>query len=251
MRFITTLAWALILAAPATPIDYDQIERTIAREPTYRTKKPRYALLLFGPEAHLRVWVVLDGATLYVDRNGDADLTGKGKRFATEAECKGVEIKDPDRKTRYTIEAIQSDYSIYTPKARQEREKKGIPPMLMVSVAIQGPVHYRQYCDLQMRDDPRQAMLAHFHGPLTIGPRTINWKVPRELALRTGENPPDMNAVVGTMSAKHGCWVVVRSHNKDRSAFPKGVHPVVEIEFPPADPHGKPVPRKYDLDQFC
>jgi hypothetical protein len=132
-------------AEPATAVDYDKVERRLIKEPAYQTKKPRYALLLFGPEARLQVWVVLDGETLYVDRNGDGDLTGAGERFGKEADCKNVEIADPDGKTRYVINRVRSDYSHYTPKARREREAKGIPPGLLVEVSIRGPVAYRQY----------------------------------------------------------------------------------------------------------
>src|SRR5262249_4307689 len=44
--------------------------------------KPRYCLLVFGPEAKTRVWLVLDGDVLYVDRNGNGDLTEAGERMA-------------------------------------------------------------------------------------------------------------------------------------------------------------------------
>src|SRR5262249_21532137 len=37
------------------------------KEPKYRTE-PRYALIVFGPKRETRVWMVLDGTTLYVDR---------------------------------------------------------------------------------------------------------------------------------------------------------------------------------------
>jgi hypothetical protein len=55
-----------------TVVDYDKVERRLTKEPAYQTKIPKYALLLFGPKARLRVWVVLDGETLYVDRNATA-----------------------------------------------------------------------------------------------------------------------------------------------------------------------------------
>src|SRR5262249_35481831 len=45
-------------------------------------KSPRYALLVFGPEARDRVWLVHDGDTLYVDRNGNGDLTEFGEKVA-------------------------------------------------------------------------------------------------------------------------------------------------------------------------
>src|SRR5688572_17957450 len=95
---------ALAAGAPARAVDYTRVERTTAKEPAYK-QAPRYALLLFGPEAKLRVWVVLDGRAAYIDRNGDGDLTGPTERFADISDCRDVEIADPDGKTRYTIKA--------------------------------------------------------------------------------------------------------------------------------------------------
>src|SRR5204862_2421022 len=46
---------------------------------------PQYALLVFGPEAKLRVWVVIDGDTVYVDRNGNGDLTEAGEKLRLSA----------------------------------------------------------------------------------------------------------------------------------------------------------------------
>src|SRR5207248_245133 len=141
-------------------------------------------------------------------------------------------------RTRYVITAMSL---IKDPKG---------PPFLDVNVDIKGPLTYRQYCGVQLRGSAREASIAHFHGPLTVGPRTINWKLPPKLALEAG-GTVDLPAVVGTMDAKHGCWVVVRSHNGEASAFPKGVFPIVEVELPPRAPGGRPVKARYDLDKFC
>src|SRR5262249_38019827 len=51
-----------------------------AKEPAYKTK-PKYGLLVFGPEAKSRVWLVLDGDVLYADKNGNGDLTEKDERI--------------------------------------------------------------------------------------------------------------------------------------------------------------------------
>ncbi|HUR53975.1 MAG TPA: hypothetical protein VMZ71_07580, partial [Gemmataceae bacterium] len=57
-------------------------EKSINKEPAYQSKSPRYGLLAFGPEAKDRVWVVLDGETLYVDRNGNGDVADPGEKVA-------------------------------------------------------------------------------------------------------------------------------------------------------------------------
>jgi hypothetical protein len=69
-----------VATSAASAADLSKIERTIGKEPTYQTDKPLYCLAVFGPEAKTRVWLVLDGALLYVDRNGNGDLTEKGER---------------------------------------------------------------------------------------------------------------------------------------------------------------------------
>jgi hypothetical protein len=61
--------------------DPPKIDRTIKKEPVYRTKNPKYGLLALGREGKDRVWLVLDGDVLYVDRNGNGDLTEPGERI--------------------------------------------------------------------------------------------------------------------------------------------------------------------------
>jgi hypothetical protein len=56
--------------------------------------------------------------------------------------------------------------------------------------------------------------------------------VVREVAALTpGEKPGNFHAWIGTMSEKHGCWVVVRTHDGEKCLFPDGVRPKVTIEF--------------------
>jgi len=244
---LTALSVLLVAAVPASAVDYAKIERRLTKEPAYKSGSPKYALLLFGREAKVRSWLVLDGETAYLDRNGDGDLTAKRERFAKLSDCKDVEIADPDGKTRYVITSIGT----YPAK------EGGPQSQLSVSVDIKGPVEYRQYCDTELRDTPKKAAVAHFHGPLTVGPRTIAWKLPPRLALKTGDDPTDLPALIGTMNAEHGCWVVVRTHNysakekEDKAAFPAGVRPVVEIAFPPKKAGAAAVKRRYKLDKFC
>jgi hypothetical protein len=242
---VRTFLFALVVGifaycSPAQAVDYARIDRSFTKEPAYQSKSPQYALFLFGSEAKLRVWFVLDGLTVYVDRNGDGDLTAKDERFAKLEDCKNVTLAEPDGKTRYLISSIGS-----------YKDEKLERQHVMVNVEITGPIAYKQYCDVELVGSAREARIAHFHGPLSIGPRTILWKVPPELALKTGENPTDLNAVIGTMDARHGCWVVVCTHLDNKSAFPTGVVPVVDIQFPSRQAGGNPVKKRYALDKFC
>jgi len=55
----------------------NRIEKKLVKEPAYEAK-PQYALLALGPEAKRLVWLVEDGKRLFVDRNGNGDLTDDG-----------------------------------------------------------------------------------------------------------------------------------------------------------------------------
>jgi hypothetical protein len=249
-RFGLWMAELIVLVTvltPATAADLSKIERTIRKEPEYKTK-PRYGLLVFGPEAKTRVWIVQDGETLYVDRNADGDLTGKDERFTLDSphqnfrgfgyvkDCK-IEVRDPDGQTRYLITGIGIN-----PESDKSAERH-----LMANVDIKGRVSYRQYCDAKMDGKPDKAPIAHFHGPLTIGARTINWKLTPELfRLPIGDSPGDIYAVAGTMDAERGCWVVVRSED-----LPKDLHPVVEVEFLAKQSGEAPIKERYRLKERC
>jgi WD40 repeat protein len=74
-RLMITRVWPILLAAlvfamPLPAADLATVDRSIKKEPVFQTKTPKYGLLVFGPNAKDRVWLVLDGDTLYVDRNG-------------------------------------------------------------------------------------------------------------------------------------------------------------------------------------
>src|SRR5262249_34375204 len=81
MRLILSGAFILTALSSVCAADLSQIDRTIAKEPAYKSK-PRYCLLAFGPAAKTRVWLVLDGDVLYADRNGNSDLTEPDKKIA-------------------------------------------------------------------------------------------------------------------------------------------------------------------------
>ncbi len=72
-------------AKPSAPFE---ISRSIGKEPKY-TGTPRYCLLALDADAKERVWLVHDGDALYVDRNGNGDLTDECEKISAK--------KTPDR----------------------------------------------------------------------------------------------------------------------------------------------------------
>src|SRR5438477_11871119 len=76
---LTCVAWIIMPSVLLAAVDLRTIDRTILKEPAYRTGQPKYCLAVFGPKAETRVWMVLDGDTLFIDRNGNLDLTEAGE----------------------------------------------------------------------------------------------------------------------------------------------------------------------------
>jgi hypothetical protein len=108
LAFVAALVMGGNLTLIARGAGLAKIDRRIAREPTYQ-HQPKYCLLLFGPQAKTRVWLVLDGDILYVDRNGNGNLTEKGKQVAalkpTQVYAAG-NITEPDRGSKHTLSAV-------------------------------------------------------------------------------------------------------------------------------------------------
>ena len=221
-------------------IDYRKVDRSITREPDYESDRPLYALMLFGPEAAFRVWLVFDGQAVYLDRNGDGDLTSPDERFNTARECRNVELRPPAGSARYFIEAV-SELEIVEPAKR----------VAYVDIEIRGRVEYRQYAGVQPGEDPAAANVAHFDGPLTAGPIQVNGKLLASMKLRTGDKSTELQAMVGTIDPESGCWVAVKSQNGKKYAFDEGVVPVIDIEFPGKTPHAPVLRKRYRLFGFC
>jgi len=56
LSFISALLLASTPAVNAWGADLTKIDRTIAKEPAYQSRTPKYGLLVFGPEAKSRAW---------------------------------------------------------------------------------------------------------------------------------------------------------------------------------------------------
>src|SRR5262249_42155446 len=83
-NLMAVTAWLAIATATISAGDLSKIARTIGKETAYKSK-PKYCLVVYGPQAKTRVWLVVDGEVLYADRNGDGDLTGEGERILRKA----------------------------------------------------------------------------------------------------------------------------------------------------------------------
>lgn len=231
----------LALAAFSLPLqatELTKIDRRIAREPAYESKEPKYCLLVFGAEARTRVWLVLDGDVLYIDRNGNGDLTEAGKKVALQGRGKkqnrrnqlrtfnAGEIVEADGKTRYpqlTVMLFGDSCSLLLQSAGKR--------MQMAGASGNGTLVFAA--------KPADAPIIQFNGPLSLGP----FSTPK--VTRNGKTI-DVAVLIGTPG--HGKGTFASSGYQD---LPKEARPTIEIAFPGAQPGAPPLVVKDTLTHRC
>jgi hypothetical protein len=220
----------LVVGVPATAAELGPMDRSLAKEPSYQGK-PGYCLLVFGADAKTRVWLVKDGDTLYLDRNGNGDLTEEGERLAGKGGASGGAISA----------AAGKKYEIRHCNLTKLGDAKDPQEYCHISMDVDGA--FRQYSFAGFADAPKNAPVVHFDGPLTIEVADKN------LTLVRGEKPTDFSVYMLTRGhgPRLGSTVLV-DYNL---GIPETAAPVVEVEFRNKEPDGKPVTATYTLKQRC
>ena len=194
MRFLTSgvALLSLLLVMPASPAaDLAKVERTIAKEPAYQTKTPKYCLLVFGLDAKSRAWLVQDGDTLYVDRNGNGDLTEAGKSVKIKQNTDSYrafeagEIKiDSLTHTGLSVTQMKASPELVGNDEEWERVKKSGPEPWVWWVRLTAERAADDKRDLPKKvgyiingdgdgmllfaDKPKDAPIVHLNGPFTL-----------------------------------------------------------------------------------
>lgn len=245
---IVWLACVIVGASPpASAADLTRVDRSIGKEPAYKTKTPRYCLLVFGPRADYRVWLVLDGGTLRVDRDADGDLTEAGESTTPEAadtdpaSFKPITILRPDGKSEEKLEFVLSGWFDY-------RKGEPLPEFSPWVFVLWGGRWFGSWGDetgpCVWGTTPQDAPVLHAGGPLQMG-----FETRAEYALkRTGDGVYELSVGVGTRGLGKGAFVHL-SYAKD--AIPTDVYPTAELEFPSKTPGGPPVRVRAVLKKRC
>src|SRR5262245_57977636 len=164
--FVPTLAVLVLWPQSAEAADWDKIDRTIAKQPIYQSKAPKYCLLVFGAEAKTRIWLVLDGDVLYVDRNGNGDLTEEGERVAGKKydlarepslSFEAGEITEIDGKTKHQLRVLVSSSG----EGRWTIDPTASSPDKRI-------LSQRPETHVPLAERPQDARIIHFGGPLTF-----------------------------------------------------------------------------------
>lgn len=192
------------------------IERPLKSEPAYRGE-PLYGLLAFG-SGPVAVWVVVDGADLFVDRDSDGELTS-ADRIAGHTQFQPFEIAAPSG----------SSYGVTRLFYSRERN------FFYARATAIGK--FVQYAAFVPSTSALKAPIAYFDGPLEFGRPD-----PQPVFARGSQS--SITTWVGTPDRAGGCAAVV---SNDPSDFTDDIHPVAEIEFPGQPP----VVQRFELTERC
>ena len=221
-------------AMPPKAVDLSKIDRSIAKEPVYRSAYQEYCLLAINAEGNALIWVVRDGADMYVDLNGNGDLTEDGEKFVGvyNADAKGSRKLNlyiyPSKKVfGTTIRQIQ----VYSPFGRI-----GWHLEAQFNVAKHSEYSTRP---IQPSRSTRHAPVVHLNGPISVVPHLAH-ELESELRLMTsikytrGQAYPLM-LLVGNMGVGRGAQV----HCESRELEKRLKNTVVEGRLRYTDKNGK------------
>jgi hypothetical protein len=255
---------AVLLATPLVhATDLAKVERKINREPAYQTKSPKYCLLVFGLDGRTRVWLVQDGDTLYVDRNGTGDLTGDANRFKIKERAETYRSFDVgdltiDGLTHTGISVMQMKVTPESAGNDEEwqRIKKSGPEPWMWWVRVTAERAADDKRDLPRKisyvangdgagmllfaDRPEEAPIIHLNGPFTLALQD------RKQRLIAGEKTM-LGIGVGPRGIGPGTFAFV--HYPD--TIPADAYPEVEVAYPARSPGQQPIKLRYTLKERC
>jgi hypothetical protein len=250
------------LAQSVASTDLWKIDRSLRKEPAYKNT-PKYCLLVFGPKADFRVWLVQDGDLLYVDRNGNGDLTEPGEQ---------VKVKDPaavvrqftagsvsDGKLTHT-ELMVSRFRTNERSILDAREWKRVnsqkdgPWVWSVGVQAERPagderklprrigyiINGDQEGQLLFADRPDKAPIVHLNGPWTLGLQDYRGRL-------TAGRKSELQIGVGTPGVGPGTFAFVLY----KDTIPETAWPRADIVFPGRRKGDEPIKRSYTLKERC
>jgi len=219
--WLAPLVALLLLTGALHAADLSKIERTIRKEPPYQSKTQRYCLLVFGAEAEMRVWLVFDGNdTLFMDRNGDGDLTAPNEKVKF-APPESVKVPGRDdwsmRPANFDAGSITAKGGVL-PNTRLRVSDGGGTMLYLLqgdkTIQIAGKKEI-----LTFAARPERAPILHFNGPLQI-------RLSPATTLRPGDDSSQLGINLITPSRETTACVY-----QSIEAVPENAHPVAEVSF--------------------
>jgi hypothetical protein len=224
------------VVAPETRCDEPRGgERRIVKEPEY-TATPRYAVLMFGVEQPVTVWMVEDGRKLYLDRNANGYLTDDGRPLEpTEERQLGAGRWDFD----YALEKLGTPDAARVTKFRLARWNYGADTdEYGLSVTLDGRTPMYAGWTAFWSDSPRDARTLYFGGAL------------RPVLLRAKEFVPASTLDRLSIAFVHRADDRAADTRLSIDAVPESVVPEAVIEWPVA-PGEKELTTRHALNERC
>jgi hypothetical protein len=216
---------------PLAAADLSKIDRTIGKEPAYKSK-PKYCLVVVGPRGKTRVWLVLDHNVLFIDRKCNGDLTVPDDRLKKE-------FVGSDRFPWATINPPNGGESFDLRVGAKAGEDGQQTNVRIEFLAASGKCRSQRTDGvLVFADRPQDAPIVHFAGDFTL--TILDWHKPLEpRQLVRDDKEHELSILVGTpvFANKHQAFATV---NEIFRALPEAAgFPTMEFEFP-----GKETDRK-------
>jgi hypothetical protein len=282
MTLATVLFSGIVSSLAVYPLSAEEnslshTEWAIDKEPKYESQRLGYLLLVFGPKAESRCWVVYemgdraaaDGETtrmgdrLYVDRNGNGDLTDPGECVqATVRTVETIVSFSPGIMKQYlptfdvgTITELATKLEHSDVRFDVNYAMGLTRPGLSMKLAGSFPMFPGEF-DLSFAPTAAEAPVIHLRGPLTLRPAWSDSAVlsftsdgelqPREPQVLTAGEESDLFVNIGSFGLGRGSFASLSTE-----AVPGEAHPVAEIEFSNRQPGNSPIRRTYVLSHRC
>jgi hypothetical protein len=249
---------------PKPAIDFGWDLTPPLKEPKYKNE-PRYALLVFGPKREERVWFVLDGATLYVDRNANGDLTETDER---------LEPDNPkDDSNRFAGSGSHTHFDVFefTVQAGAGRNSKfklqhwirneSFVPKTEFDKKLlaQWKALRHENSTLWRKDGLGQGQTALIFMPKPAdaqvcaldGPLTFVVRMPEHQVLKRGEAGCDLAFCIAVIGRPHRGAEQQFWNPLSTTEVPEAAHLEVQIEFPAKGAGDPPLRRTYFLKERC
>jgi RNA polymerase sigma factor (sigma-70 family) len=223
-------------AAAGRALQRIKAEYRLKKEPAYQGPV-QYCLLVLGRDARTRVWLVSDGKTMYVDKNGDGDLTEPAEAIPFKPDKDGgFASLVVDRLPGHAGDDPHTSLHI---AVRQRDWKNNKGGYWCVRAKVEG--RYPMYAFVhKFAQKPDSAPVIHLGGPLHMGLYSL------ESGRLLRGHPCELHAYVGCH------YPGVERAFVDADAWDcTGMHPVAEIRVPARAPGAAPIALEVPLTQHC
>jgi len=255
VRALMGLAILISSAAFGRAGDEVKIDSSTIKEPAYQSTDPRYCVLTFGREGKTSVWLVFDSVPdplrpgdakdyLYVDRNGNGDLTDPDERVPAVVHKQKIHVTFG--KGYYDQTLLEFDVGAVGKKKHQELRVwvswyRGQDRPCRISLKNEGQVAREESVSGVIFSRKRQdAPILRFDGSLTM---RFALGMTHSLSLTEEFN---LQAEIGTIGSGPDSFVFMRN-----DTFPKELHPIAEIQWPHREAGKPPIKMSVTLDQRC